>query len=70
VAFTTLAKHGDRDERVSILRIQAIDQSLTEKQMAELRKLSSRAEITATCFCNELSLPGLWLASGQRSRRL
>lgn len=32
---------------------QAIDQPLTEKQMAELRKLSSRAEITATSFCNE-----------------
>jgi hypothetical protein len=32
---------------------QAIDRPLTEKEMGELRKLSSRAEITATSFWNE-----------------
>ncbi len=31
----------------------ALDKPLTEKQRAELRKLSSRAEITATRFVNE-----------------
>jgi len=31
----------------------ALDKPLTDKQRAELRKLSSRAEITATRFVNE-----------------
>jgi hypothetical protein len=31
----------------------ALDRPLTDKQRAELRKLSSRAEITATRFVNE-----------------
>jgi hypothetical protein len=33
----------------------ALDRPLTDKQRAELRKLSSRAEITATRFVNEYS---------------
>src|ERR1017187_8155853 len=33
----------------------ALDKPLTDKQRAELRKLSSRAEITATRFVNEYS---------------
>jgi hypothetical protein len=32
---------------------QAIDRPLTERQMDELRKLSTRAEITPTSFTNE-----------------
>ncbi len=31
----------------------ALDKPLTDKQRADLRKLSSRAEITATRFVNE-----------------
>ena len=31
----------------------ALDKPLTDEQRAELRKLSSRAEITATRFVNE-----------------
>ena len=31
----------------------ALDQPLTEKQRAELRSISTRAEITATRFVNE-----------------
>ena len=33
----------------------ALDKPLTDEQRAELRKLSSRAEITATRFVNEYS---------------
>ncbi|MGD0065848.1 MAG: shikimate kinase [Streptosporangiaceae bacterium] len=42
-------------ERVSVLRVPALDKPLTDKQRAELRELSSRAEITATRFVNEYS---------------
>src|SRR4051794_24584080 len=34
---------------------QAIDKPLTDKQMEELRQLSTRAEITRTSFSNEYS---------------
>jgi hypothetical protein len=41
-----------RDERVSILRFAAIDHPLTRAEMAQLRAVSTRAEITSAGFIN------------------
>jgi len=40
------------DERISILRVQAVDRPLSEQELGKLRALSTRAEITSTSFTN------------------
>jgi hypothetical protein len=43
------------NERVPILRVQAIDRPLPKSEMADLRSYSTRALITVTSFVNEYS---------------
>ena len=40
------------DERVSVLRVPAIDRPLNDRQMQELRAISTRAAISRTSFSN------------------